>query len=536
VIRAVVFDLDGTLVQTEALKAISYARAARQLKPSLDEDQIIARYDDMIGRSRNEVAEALVERLGLDVTWQQLIDIRMKMYDAMLADENLVKKQEYPHATALLRKVKGMGYPTGLCTMSYAPETAVVLKTLDIGRYLDVVVTRDQVSKPKPDPEIYRLAASKLNVQPAECLVIEDSEPGVASAIAAGTQCVVVPSELTRDRVLSHAPLAGEVIVNDPADLDRVVTNLLRGSRTMQLGMIGLGKMGANMTTRLVKGGHTVVVYDRDAKAVTTSAGGGATASSSLADLVSKLKQPRAIWIMVPAGDPTEATVRDLSNVLAKGDTIIDGGNSNYKDDIRRQKDLEPKGIYYVDAGTSGGIWGLKEGYSLMIGGDEAAVERLRPIFETLAPSKTQGWARMGPTGSGHFVKMVHNGIEYGLMQAYAEGFAIMQAKKEFGLDVAKIAEVWRYGSVVRSWLLDLAAIALKENPTLKGIAPYVVDSGEGRWTVAEAIDLDVPAPIITQSLIERLRSRDDDSYTDKMLAALRNQFGGHAIKTEATS
>jgi beta-phosphoglucomutase len=227
VIRAIVFDLDGTLVQTEALKAISYARAARQLDPAITEDAVVAQYDDMIGRSRDEVAEALVERLGLQVTWQQLIDIRIKIYDAMLADPQLVKKQEYPYATALLRKVKGMGYPTALCTMSHATEAAVVLKTLDLGRYLDVVVTRDQVSKPKPDPEIYRLAATKLNVQPAECLVIEDSEPGVAAAIAAGTQCVVVPSDLTRDRVLAHAPLAGEVIVNNPADLDRIVTGIL---------------------------------------------------------------------------------------------------------------------------------------------------------------------------------------------------------------------------------------------------------------------------------------------------------------------
>jgi beta-phosphoglucomutase len=227
VIRAIVFDLDGTLVQTEALKAISYARAARQLDPAITEDAVVAQYDDMIGRSRDEVAEALVERLGLQVTWQQLIDIRIKIYDAMLADPQLVKKQEYPYATALLRKVKGMGYPTALCTMSHATEAAVVLKTLDLGRYLDVVVTRDQVSKPKPDPEIYRLAATKLNVQPAGCLVIEDSEPGVAAAIAAGTQCVVVPSDLTRDRVLAHAPLAGEVIVNNPADLDRIVTGIL---------------------------------------------------------------------------------------------------------------------------------------------------------------------------------------------------------------------------------------------------------------------------------------------------------------------
>jgi beta-phosphoglucomutase len=227
VIRAIVFDLDGTLVQTEALKAISYARAARQLNPAIKEDAVVAQYDDMIGRSRDEVAEALVERLGLNVTWQQLIDIRIKIYDAMLADPQLVKQQEYPYATALLRKVKGMGYPTALCTMSHATEAAVVLKTLDLARYLDVVVTRDQVSKPKPDPEIYRLAATKLNVQPAECLVIEDSEPGVAAAIAAGTQCVVVPSDLTRDRVLAHAPLKGEVIVNNPADLDRTVEGLL---------------------------------------------------------------------------------------------------------------------------------------------------------------------------------------------------------------------------------------------------------------------------------------------------------------------
>jgi HAD superfamily hydrolase (TIGR01509 family) len=227
VIRAIIFDLDGTLVQTEALKAISYARAAKQIEPGLSEDEVVTRYDDMIGRSRNEVAEALVERFGLNVTWQRLIDIRMKIYDDMLADPGLLKQQEYPYATALLRKVKGMGYPTGLCTMSYAPETAVVLKTLDIGQYLDVVVTRDQVSKPKPDPEIYRLAATKLNVQPTECLVVEDSEPGVDSAVAAGTQCVVVPSDLTRERVLAHAPLKGEVIVNDPADLDRTVMQLL---------------------------------------------------------------------------------------------------------------------------------------------------------------------------------------------------------------------------------------------------------------------------------------------------------------------
>lgn len=226
-IRAIIFDLDGTLVQTEALKAISYARAAKQIKPDLKEDDVVQRYDDMIGRSRNEVAQGLVERFGLNITWQALIDIRIKIYDAMLEDPKLVKQQEYPYATGLLRKVKGLGYPTGLCTMSYPPETAVVLETLDVAQYLDVVVTRDQVSKPKPDPEIYHLAMSKLNVQPAECLVIEDSEPGVDSAVAAGTQVVVVPSDLTRDRVVAHAPFKGEIIVNDPADLDGTVMRLL---------------------------------------------------------------------------------------------------------------------------------------------------------------------------------------------------------------------------------------------------------------------------------------------------------------------
>jgi 6-phosphogluconate dehydrogenase len=304
----------------------------------------------------------------------------------------------------------------------------------------------------------------------------------------------------------------------------------------MQLGMVGLGRMGANMTTRLIRGGHTVVVYDRDAKAVAGSAAGGATAATSLEHLVAQLTAPRAVWVMVPSGDATEATIQSLGALLGRGDTVIDGGNSNYKDGMRRAGVLADRGVQFADAGTSGGIWGLAEGYSLMVGGDDATVDRLRPIFETLAPAPNTGWAHMGPVGSGHFVKMIHNGIEYGLMQAYAEGFSILRHKKEFALDLPRIAEVWRHGSVVRSWLLDLTANALRDNPSLDGIAPFVVDSGEGRWTVAEAIDLDVPAPIITQSLIERLRSRDSDSYTDKLLAALRNQFGGHAIKPEPTS
>ncbi len=304
----------------------------------------------------------------------------------------------------------------------------------------------------------------------------------------------------------------------------------------MQLGMVGLGKMGANMTTRLLRGGHAVTVFDRSAEAVGLAATAGATPTTSLAELVGTLSAPRAVWVMVPSGEPTESTISQLATLLSPGDTIIDGGNSNYKESMRRSIALLLSEITLVDVGTSGGVWGLAEGYALMIGGDEGAVERLRPIFETLAPAADRGWARVGPSGAGHFTKMVHNGIEYGMMQAYAEGFSILQHKTEMALDLAQIAELWRHGSVVRSWLLDLTARALSENPTMKGIAPYVSDSGEGRWTVAEAIDLDVPAPVITLSLLQRLRSRDTDSYADKLLSAMRNQFGGHAIKTEPTT
>ena len=299
----------------------------------------------------------------------------------------------------------------------------------------------------------------------------------------------------------------------------------------MQLGMIGLGRMGANMTTRLLQGGHQVVVYDRSAEAVEQVSEGGATGARSLADLVDRLETPRAVWVMVPSGEPTEETVQELAGLLSSGDTVIDGGNSNYKDTVRRGRQLAAKGLHFVDSGTSGGVWGLKEGYSLMIGGDANAVQRLNPIFETLAPSPELGWGRVGPTGSGHFTKMLHNGIEYGMMQAFAEGFAILKKKTEFDLDLHQIAEIWRHGSVVRSWLLDLTAEALKEDQDLQGIAPFVSDSGEGRWTVTEAIELDVPAPVITHSLIARLRSRDEMGYADRMLSAMRNQFGGHAIK-----
>ncbi|NJK80083.1 MAG: decarboxylating 6-phosphogluconate dehydrogenase [Chloroflexaceae bacterium] len=299
----------------------------------------------------------------------------------------------------------------------------------------------------------------------------------------------------------------------------------------MELGMIGLGKMGANMTTRLLQGGHTLVVYDRNAEAVQSAAAAGAIPAESLADMVSKLSAPRAVWVMVPAGDPTEQTIMQLGELLAEGDTVIDGGNSNYNDTVRQGQHLKERGIFMVDVGTSGGIWGLKEGYSMMVGGETAAVERLTPIFETLAPAPDQGWGHVGPTGSGHFVKMVHNGIEYGLMQAYAEGFDLMKHKTEFGLDLAQIAEIWRYGSVVRSWLLDLTAAALAANPELEGIAAYVPDSGEGRWTVMESIDLNVSIPVITLSLQRRFRSRDPEPFSDKLLSALRGQFGGHVVK-----
>ena len=301
----------------------------------------------------------------------------------------------------------------------------------------------------------------------------------------------------------------------------------------MKLGMIGLGRMGANMAQRLLGGGHQVVGFDPKPEARKELESKGAGSASSLTDLVAALPAPRTLWLMVPAGDITDGTLKNLLPLLSPGDTVIDGGNSNYKDTVRRAKTFGDQQIQYIDCGTSGGVWGLAEGYSMMIGGDEAAVERMRPIFETLAPAKNQGWGRVGPVGSGHFTKMIHNGIEYGMMQAYAEGFSILQHKTEFALDLHNVAEIWRYGSVVRSWLLDLTADALAKNPQMAGIAPYVVDSGEGRWTVDEAIDLNVPAPVITQSLIERLRSRDNDSFTDKLLSAMRNQFGGHAIKSE---
>ena len=301
----------------------------------------------------------------------------------------------------------------------------------------------------------------------------------------------------------------------------------------MDIGMVGLGRMGANMAARLARGGHRVAGFDPGAAAREAAQAQGVEAFDSLAALVAALPAPRALWLMVPAGAAVDATLDALGPLLQPGDIVVDGGNSNYKDSQRRAAHCRGSGVHFLDCGTSGGVWGLAEGYSLMVGGDEAACERLRPLLETLAPAPDQGWGRVGPAGAGHFAKMVHNGIEYGMMQAYAEGFAIMQRKESLALDLPQLAEIWRHGSVVRSWLLDLAADALHDNPSLEGIAPYVADSGEGRWTVAEAIDLNVPAPVITHSLIARLRSRDTESFADKLLSMMRNGFGGHAVKKE---
>lgn len=299
----------------------------------------------------------------------------------------------------------------------------------------------------------------------------------------------------------------------------------------MQLGMIGLGKMGANMTTRLLRGGHQVVVYDRSEDAIKHAASEGATASSSLKDMVAKLTPPRAVWVMVPSGAATESTIAELIGLLSKGDVLIDGGNSNWKDDLTHAEKCKAAGIEFIDAGTSGGVWGLQNGYCLMVGGEPSAVKKVEPVFLTLAPEN--GYAHVGPVGAGHFSKMVHNGIEYGLLAAYGEGFEILE-KSPFKYDLHQLAELWLHGSVVRSWLLELAEIAFREDPTLSKVKGYVDDSGEGRWTVQAAIDENVPAPVITLSLLSRFVSRQDESYSAKVIAALRNQFGGHAIHEEA--
>lgn len=296
----------------------------------------------------------------------------------------------------------------------------------------------------------------------------------------------------------------------------------------MELGFIGLGKMGMNMVTRLRRDQHRVVAYDRSSDLIKQAEGQGAIGSSSLADLVSKLSAPRAVWVMVPSGAPTEETIQAVAALLQPGDTIVDGGNTRFHDDVRRAAELKKKGIHYVDAGTSGGIWGLQVGYCLMVGGENTAVKRLEPVFKTLAPEN--GWAHVGAAGAGHYVKMVHNGIEYSMMQGYAEGFELM-SKSEYKLDLARVADLWMHGSVVRSWLLELAAGALKDDQKLEKLKGYVQDSGEGRWMIADAIEKDVPVPTLTTALFTRFRSRQDESFAEKMLAALRNAFGGHSVR-----
>ena len=297
----------------------------------------------------------------------------------------------------------------------------------------------------------------------------------------------------------------------------------------MRLGMIGLGKMGGNMTERLMRDGHELVVFDRSPETVSRYAALGAKGSADALALVSQLESPRVVWIMVPAGQPVDDTIATLLPGLSKGDIIIDGGNSNFHDTLRRAKELREKGIEFVDSGTSGGIWGLENGYCLMIGASEEAFTICEPIFKSLAPE--DGYAHMGPSGAGHYVKMIHNGIEYGMLQAYAEGYEILHASKDFDLDLHKIAGVWNHGSVVRSWINELAELAFGKDADLDALKGFVADSGEGRWTVQEAIDLDVPAPVITLSLLARLRSRQEDSFSGKVIAALRNEFGGHAVQ-----
>ena len=296
----------------------------------------------------------------------------------------------------------------------------------------------------------------------------------------------------------------------------------------MMLGLVGLGRMGGNMATRLLRAGVGVVAHDRSAAAVREAEGRGARGAETLQALVERVPRPRHVWLMLPAGEPTEAAIEALASLLSSGDTIVDGGNTHYKDDVRRARELATRGLHYVDVGTSGGIWGLEQGYCLMVGGEREVVERLSPVFTALAPP--DGWLHVGGNGSGHYVKMIHNGIEYGMMQAYAEGFELLSAS-EYALDLAAIARLWTRGSVVRSWLLDLTADALKADPTLASVKPWVEDSGEGRWTVEDAVEKAVPAPVITASLFARFRSRRENSFADRLLAALRHAFGGHAVR-----
>lgn len=300
----------------------------------------------------------------------------------------------------------------------------------------------------------------------------------------------------------------------------------------MQLAMVGLGKMGGNMSARLINKNHQIVGFDAfNETAVQELIDRGGRPAGDLQELKGALSSPRVVWLMIPAGDPTEKVIHELSQVLEPGDIVIDGGNSNYQDTLRRAEFLKQSGVQLVDVGVSGGVWGLEQGYSMMVGGESDSVQHLSPIFEALAPGPQKGWGHVGPSGAGHFTKMIHNGIEYGMMQAYAEGFAILKAKQAFDLDLHQIAEIWRFGTVIRSWLLDLTALALQDDPDLTDIRAWVDDSGEGRWTVAEAVDQAVPAPVISAALFARFRSRQEGNYADKLLAAMRKQFGGHSVK-----
>jgi len=299
----------------------------------------------------------------------------------------------------------------------------------------------------------------------------------------------------------------------------------------MELGMVGLGRMGLNMTFRLLRGGHRVVVYNRSEEPRRHAAAEGAVPTASLEELVATLQEPRVVWVMLPAGDVTQQHLDRLADLLAPGDLLVDGANSYYKDSLRRSQELGARGLHFVDVGVSGGVWGLTEGYCMMVGGSAEDVERLRPALETLAPAPDRGWGHVGPVGAGHFTKMVHNGIEYGLMEAYAEGFALLEAKKEFELDLHQVAEIWQHGSVVRSWLLELLGRALAEEASLEDVIGEVADCGEGRWTVLEGIEQSLSIPVITLSLLRRFRSREQNPYSDRLLAVLREQFGGHEVK-----
>ena len=566
-ISAFVFDLDGTLVETEELKALSYARAARELRPEVREEAVIRSFGNLVGRARREVATALLERfdlegvarsrmeeLGADSPWQAYVRVRLPIYEALLADRDVVLAHRYPHNVALLHEVRRASYPTALSTMSHRGQVGLVLSILGLADEFDVVATREDVERGKPDPEIDLLVARELGVPPGECLVIEDSPAGVAAGLAAGMEVIAATTTLTRRKFEGTGLLARCRVVTDPRELPDAVRRVVSASgggplrvaatssreqteerrKTMELGMVGLGKMGGNMARRLLADGHRVVGYARRPEAVQAIADEGAVPSNSLEELVGKLDAPRVVWLMVPSGKPTEDTIEELAGLLDGGDTVVDGGNSNYHDTVRRAAALAEKSLHYVDVGTSGGVWGLAEGYSMMVGGEPEAVGRLRPALETLAPAPDKGWGHVGPSGSGHFVKMVHNGVEYGLMQAYAEGFALMRRKEEFGLDLHQVSEIWRHGSVVRSWLLDLAASALDGDDSLEGVAPLVKDSGEGRWTVVEAIDLGVAVPVISAALEQRFASQEAEGYAYKILNALRNQFGGHELERKA--